>query len=196
MSAEIDIPQTMMAFFNKSAGTWFIQRTVHHFTAAAKDQSGASNLSVTVLTSADPRIIEICQSQNIDPSTTQGGASFIWQDNRDTQAPNPNQAAILVDLPNPDGRSGKLLRNQGYVEQIPVISRYWFGQDGILTINTDYDNNQGQERCWFITDYFRVRASTVRNNNGVYIMTYSSERKCLSDAELQQMADRHRPATS
>jgi len=95
--------------------------------------------------------------------------------------------AILVDVPDDEtGRSGKLLRNQGYVEKIPVISRYWFGDDGILTIDTDYDNNQGQERCWFITNDFRVRVSTIRMMNGVYLMTYCSERRYLSDANLSQ----------
>jgi hypothetical protein len=188
MSAEIGIPQTMMEFFLKSTGTWFTQRTVHHFTAAAKDQSGESNLSVEVLGAKDPRILEICATQGIAADRAQGGASFLWQDNQDKNPPNPEQAAILVDVPNDEGgRSGRLFRNQGYVEKIPVVSRYWFGQDGILTINTDYDNNQGQERCWFVTDYFRVRVSTVRSTNGVYMMTYCSERKCIDNAELEAM---------
>ena len=83
------------------------------------------------------------------------------------------------------------MRNQGYVERIPVVSRYWFGDDGILTIDTEYDNNQGQERCWFITDDFRVRASTVRMNNGVYLMTYCSERRCVGEADLEAMLQRN-----
>ena len=78
---------------------------------------------------------------------------------------------------------------QGYVEMIPVVSRYWFGQDGILTIDTDYENNQGQERCWFITDDFRVRVSTVRMMNGVYLMTYCSERRWVTEADLTKMLE-------
>jgi len=107
--------------------------------------------------------------------------------------PNPNYAAVLVDVPDDHtGRSGKLIRDKGYVDGLPVVSRYWFGEDGILTINTDYDNNQGQERCWFLTDDFRVRVSTVQMLNGVSLMAYCSERRCVSPEELEKMASGHK----
>lgn len=180
-------PVTMMDFFRKSQGVWFTQRTVHHFDAVT-DESGESKLHVQVVEPNDERVRLICTSQGIDPALAAGGASFMWQAHQENQQPNPDQAAVLVDVPDDaTGCSGKLLRNQGYVEKIPVISRYWFGQDGILTIDTDYDNNQGQERCWFITDDFRVRVSTVRMMNGVYLMTYCSERRCISESDLAEM---------
>jgi hypothetical protein len=68
-----------------------------------------------------------------------------------------------------------------------VVSRYRFASDGVLTIDTDYENNQGQERCWFIRDDFRVRVSTVRMMNGVNLMTYCSERRCVSPDVLEEM---------
>ncbi|AFZ20415.1 phycobiliprotein lyase [Allocoleopsis franciscana] len=180
-------PITMMDFFHKSEGVWFTQRTVHHFDTVA-DESGESKLHVQVLKPDDPRIQTICELQGIDPAIAAGGASFMWQAHQDNQEPNPDQAAVLIDVPDDEtGRSGKLLRNQGYVEKIPVVSRYWFGKDGILTIDTDYESNQGQERGWFITDDFRVRVSTVRMMNGVYLMTYCSERRCVSEADLAAM---------
>jgi len=178
-------PMTMMDFFRKSEGVWFIQRTVHHFDMVA-DESGESKIHVQVVSQSDPRIKSICEPQEIDAAIAAGGASFMWQAHEENgKEPDPDKAAVLVDVPDDQtGRSGKLLRNQGYVERNPVISRYWFGQDGILTIDTEYDNNQGQERCWFITDDFRVRASTIRMMNGVYLMTYCSERRCVSDTDL------------
>lgn len=180
-------PMTMMDFFHKSEGVWFTQRTVHHFDAVA-DESGESKLHVQVVAPNDPRIQLICESQGLDPALAVGGASFMWQPHEAHEEPNPDQAAVLVDVPDDEtGRSGKLLRNQGYVEKIPVVSRYWFGKDGILTIDTDYENNQGQERCWFMTDDFRVRVSTVRMLNGVYLMTYCSERRCVAATDLAKM---------
>jgi len=180
-------PMTMMDFFRKSEGTWFTQRTVHHFDEVV-DESGESKLYVKMVEDHDPRIQKICISQGIDPAIAAGGASFMWQEHKDTQAPNPDQAAVLVDVPDGGtGQSGKLLRNQGYVEKIPVVSRYWFGQDGVLTIDTDYETHQGQERCWFMTDDFRVRVSTVRMLNGVYLMTYCSERRWVSEGDLSRM---------
>ncbi|MGI0484119.1 phycobiliprotein lyase [Pantanalinema rosaneae CENA516] len=180
-------PMTMMDFFRKSAGIWFTQRTVHHFDAVT-DESGESKLYVQVVDASDSRIKSICELQGIDPTIAAGGASFMWQPHEAEQPPDADHAAVLVDIPDDETRqSGKLLRNQGYVEKIPVVSRYWFGKDGILTIDTDYENNQGQERCWFITDDFRVRVSTVRMLNGIYLMTYCSERRYVTDADLAAM---------
>jgi CpeS-like protein len=174
-------PMNMMDFFRKSEGTWFTQRAVHHFDVVA-DESGESN----------SRVQQVCDLQGIDSAQAVGGASFAWQDNLDEHPPNDQYAAILIDIPDDEtGLSGKLLRNQGYVESIPTICRYWFGQDGILTIDTDYEKNQGQERCWFITDDFRVRVSTVRMMNGVNLMAYCSERRCVSPDALEQMVRYH-----
>ena len=184
-------PMNMMDFFRKSQGKWFIERTIHHFDVMA-DESGQSNLIIKVIEKDDPKVEQVCKMPEINPSKAMGGASFSWQANLDDKEPNSDYAAILIDLPDDEtGMSGKLLRNQGYVESIPVVSRYWFGQDGVLTIDTDYENNQGQERCWFITDDFRVRVSTVKMMNGVNLMTYCSERRCLSPARLEEMIQKN-----
>jgi hypothetical protein len=181
---------TMMAFFRKSEGTWFTQRTVHHFDVVA-DESGESNLIVVVVEASDQRVIDICKSQGLDPSLAAGGASFSWQANLSESAP-PSSAAVLVDIPDDEtGRSGKLVRDRGYVETIPVVSRYWFGRDGVLTIDTDYETNQGQERCWFLTDDFRVRVSTARMMDGVSLMTYCSEKRFFSPADVATLAAKH-----
>lgn len=183
---------TMMDFFRKSKGTWFSQRTVHHFDSV-DDESGESNLIVQVLTRDNPRVIEVCQNQGVNPEAVAGGASFMWQDTLDDREPNPNYAAILVDLPDSEmGQSGKFLRNRGYVEGIPVVCRYQFAPDGVLTIETEYERNQGQERCWFITDDFRIRVSTVRMVSGVNLMTYCSERRCVSSETLEEMMQKNR----
>ena len=180
-------PMRMMDFFRKSEGTWFTERSVHHFDNVA-DESGQSNLIIKVIEKEESKVQQVCELQAIDPVRAMGGASFSWQSNLDDSQPNADYAAILIDIPDDDsGLSGKIIRDRGYVEGIPVISRYWFGKDGILTIDTDYENNQGQERCWFITDDFRVRVSTVRMMNGVNLMTYCSERRCISPEVLEQM---------
>lgn len=184
-------PMTMMDFFRKSEGTWFTQRSVHHFDLVA-DESGESNLIVQLVPKTDPRVKLACEEQGFDPGLAQGGASFTWQANLDEHPPNLDYAAVLIDLPDDESRrTGKLIRDRGYIEKMPVISRYWFGQDGILTIDTEYDNNQGQERCWFLTDDFRVRVSTVRLINGVNLMAYCSERRCVSPETLTELMQRN-----
>lgn len=185
-------PMTMMDFFRKSEGVWFTQRTVHNFDTSA-DESGESNVIIDVLATDDPRILEVCQEQNIKPDSVSGGASFMWQDNLDDTAPNQNYAALLIDIPDPaNPRRGKFLRNRGYVEGIPVIGVYHFADDGVLTIETEYETNQGQERSWFINDHFRVRIMTVQMVNGVKQMAYCSERRCVSDSILEKMVEQNR----
>lgn len=187
----LNVPTNMMEFFRKSEGKWYTERSVHHFDVVA-DESGESNLIVKVIEADDPRVKQACELQGIDPAQARGGGSFSWQDNLEEKEPNPNYAAVLIDVPDDaTGRSGKLIRDKGYVSGLPVISRYWFGEDGILTINTDYDNNQGQERCWFLTDDFRVRVSTIQMLNGVSLMAYCSERRCVSPEDLKKMAQSH-----
>jgi CpeS-like protein len=186
-------PMNMMDFFRKSEGVWFIQRTIHNFDTAAADESGESNVIIDVLSTDDPRVLEVCQQQNVDPTLVSGGCSFMWQDNLDDAVPNQNYAAILVDVPNPNNpKRGKFLRNRGYVEGIPVIGVYNFADDGVLTIETEYETNQGQERCWFINDHFRVRVMTVQMINGVKQMAYCSERRCVSHSVLEEMLEHNR----
>jgi CpeS-like protein len=180
------VPMTMMDFFRKSAGSWFSQREVHHYDLL-NNETTESNLIIQVVERDDRRVAEICQAQQIDPSLAMGGGAFLWQQDLDDEAPNPDYAAVLIDVPDDaTGRSGKLIRNKGYVETAPVICRYWFGQDGILTIDTEYENNQGQERCWFVTDDFRIRVSTVKLMDGVQLSTYSSERRCVAPDRLTE----------
>lgn len=185
---------TMMDFFHKSEGVWYSQRTVHHFDTTA-EQSGDSNIIISILDKDDSRIQKVCIDQNIDPELAVGGATFQWQDNLDDPNPNPDWAAILVDIPNQENSSqGRFLRNKGYVEGIPVVCKYNFAPDGVLSIDTEYEKNQGSERCWFITDNFRVRVSSVKMMNGVNLMTYSSERRCISEDTLEQMAAQYTTA--
>jgi hypothetical protein len=182
---------TMMDFFRKSEGVWFSQRTVHRFDSAG-DESGESNLIIKVLDPDDRRVLEVCQAQGVDPILASGGASFQWQGNLSKKEPDPNYEAILVDIPNPQNlRAGKFLRNQGYVEGIPVLGVYHFAEAGVLTIETEYERNQGQERCWFVTNDFRVRVSTVKIINGVNLMTYCSERRCVSPAFLEELIEQN-----
>lgn len=189
-------PMTMMDFFRKSEGIWFSQREVHHFDSVA-NESGESNLIIKVLEKNDPNVLQVCSEQGVNPSLIAGGASFMWQGNTKDGEPNPNYAATLVDIPDSQNpRYGKFLRNQGYVEGIPVVGIYHFAEDGVLTINTEYEKNQGQERCWFITDNFRVRVSTVKLMNGVNLMTYCSERRCILPSQLDEMIERNRQRAS
>lgn len=135
-------PMTMMDFFRKSEGVWFSQRSVHHFDNT-NHEFAESNLIIQVIEKHDPRLITVCEQQNIDPNLVAGGACFSWQDNDKDGDPNPNYAAILADIPRTENsRQGKFLRDKGYVEGIPVVGIYHFAEDGVLTIDTEYEKTK------------------------------------------------------
>ena len=177
----------MMDFFRKSEGMWLIQRNVHHFDTVA-DESGVSNLIVKAIAPDDPRVQAACDLHGLHLNQAKGGGSFIWQDNLEDEPPNEDYAAVLIDIPDHNTlQRGQLIRDRGYINKKPVISQYWFGEDGILTINTEYDTKQGQERAWFLNEDFRIRVSSVRMMNGVNLTTYCSERRCISPETLETL---------
>jgi hypothetical protein len=66
-----------MGFFKQSEGEWRSQRSTHHL-AFRQAEIGDSNIQVTTLTAEDPRIIEICEIHEVDPSKAAGGAYVTW----------------------------------------------------------------------------------------------------------------------
>ena len=177
-------PLRMDAFFAKSAGTWLSQRAVHHFDAA-EDESGESNLIVSLLPHEDASVARVCEQLGLPLAAATCGARFNWQDTFRQGPPDEKYSAVLVDLPDTDNPlRGRLMRDVGYVEARPVISRYQFSCDGVLSIHTDYDRNTGVERCWFINDDVRVRVGSVRLMDGPSLMSYCTEIRCSPDADF------------
>ena len=184
-------PLNMMDFFRKSQGTWFIQRNVHHFDAVA-DESGESNIIIKVVEHDDPRVFKACQLHGLDLDQATGGGSFLWQDNLDDAPPNEDYAAVLIDVPDDSLSSGKLIRDRGYINKKPVISNYHFGNDGILTIDTQYNDKVGQERAWLLNDNFRIRVSSIRMMDGTNLTSFCSERRCWQDSALEELINQNK----
>ena len=176
----------MADFLRFSAGTWLSVRSVHHFDFSP-DQSGDSNLIITILDREDEAVQRVCQQQHVTASHATVGARFYWQGTHRQGPPDERYAAVLVDLPEADGNHGRLVRDTGYVETRPVVSTYRFDADGVVTIHTDYDRNVGTERCWFLNEDVRVRVGTVQLMDGPNLVSYATETRCASMAELEQL---------
>ena len=180
-------PMTMRAFFNASAGMWLIRRVVHHFDHQ-DDEAGDSNLIIEPFGLDDPIVQRICDTLNTSVDLAAGGSRFWWQSNLKVSETSDDNAAVVIDLPNPNNpREGLLLRDKGYVEKLPVTSRYVFSDDGLLSITTRYSTNVGVERCWFVSDDVRFRASSVQLLDGVSMATYCTEIRCHSDIEASKL---------
>ena len=176
----------MADFLRFSAGTWLSVRSVHHFDFSP-DQSGDSNLIITILDRDDEVVQRVCRQQHVASSSATVGARFFWQSTHKQGPADERYAAVLVDLPGPNAGHGRLVRDTGYVETRPVVSQYHFDANGVVTIHTDYDRNVGTERCWFLNEDVRVRVGTVQLMNGPNLVSYATETRCTPLVELEQL---------
>jgi hypothetical protein len=167
-----------MQFFQKSAGTWRSQRTTHHL-AFKRAEMGGSEIQVDPLDKDHPDIVALCEMHQVDPSLAIGGADVRWAgtmqwDREDGEIHEGKTCFALV----PDdetGRSGKMLRELGYAEIVPVVGRYEMDTEDGLVLITEYETMSSRERFWFANDRTRVRTSTVKRFGGFSSATFCSE---------------------
>lgn len=172
------VPSDAMEFFQQSAGTWQSQRTTHHL-PFRRAELGGSEICVETLAADDPRVVEICQMHDIDPEAASGGA-FVrwngmmqWDREQDENHAGSTVFAIVPDADNP--RQGKMLRERGYAEKVPVAGRYELDNDGGMLLITEYETMSSIERFWFPSPGVRMRTSTVKRFGGFNTATFCTE---------------------
>lgn len=174
-----------LEFFQKSAGLWRSQRTTHHL-AFKRAEKGGSEIRVEALDQHHPKIIEVCQMHEIDPALAIGGAyvnwhgTMQWDRNEDEQHEGETVFALVPD--DETGRVGRLLRERGYAEIVPVVGHYEMDEENGLTLITEYETMSSRERFWFANDYTRVRTSTVKRFGGFSTATFCTETRISEGA--------------
>ncbi|NJO78578.1 MAG: phycobiliprotein lyase [Cyanobacteria bacterium RM1_2_2] len=174
-------------FFQQSAGQWRSLRTTHHL-AFRRTEKGESEISVEALAADHPKVIEICQLHQIDPTTAIGGAfvqwagTMAWDKNEDENHTGSTVFALVPD----DGahRRGKMLRERGYAEIVPVVGQFHMDdQDGLILV-TEYETMSSVERFWFASPSLRLRTSTVKRFGGFSTATFCTEFRVDPDTQL------------
>jgi hypothetical protein len=176
-----------MEFFQQSAGKWKSQRTTHHL-PFRRAESGDSAIFVESLGADNPKIVEICQMHEIDPSTSVGGAFVSWDGSMawDRETENHQGTTIFALIPNPENpRQGKLLRERGYAEIVPVAGEYELDDEDGLILITEYETMSVYERFWFISPSVRLRSSTVKRFGGFNTATFCAEVRVAEERETQ-----------
>jgi hypothetical protein len=186
----MDKIQDAMEFFQHSAGKWKSQRTTHHL-PFRRAESGGSDISVEFLEASDSRIAEICQMHDVDSNLAIGGAFVSWdgsmawdKDNEDHKG--TTVFALIPETDNP--RKGKLLRERGYAEIVPVAGLYEMDSEDGLVLITEYETMTIYERFWFINSNLRLRSSTVQRFGGFNTATFCAEARVLEDAVKSEEA--------
>jgi hypothetical protein len=180
----------VMEFFQNSAGRWKSKRITHHL-AFRRSEMGESEIEVKALAAADPEIIELCKSHQVDPSLAVGGCCVTWAASMgwDQEGENHEGKTVFALVPDPEKpHSGQLLRDRGYAEIVSVIGHYQMDNDGGLVLTTEYDIMSSVERFWFPSDNVRVRSSTVKRMGGFSTATFCTETRWLSGSNTDTVA--------
>jgi hypothetical protein len=166
---------TISDFFQHRAGTWASQRTSHHL-IIKKSESGKSEIKVEFLASDTADVATLCQEYDFDPSLAICGAKVTWDGSMewDKDSEKHQGSTIIVAIAEGENiQSGKLLRQQGYAEKTPVVGRYVMGEDGVLSLITEYGTLYSEEKLWFPRPNVCMRAGiTIGMSN---VASYCTE---------------------
>ncbi len=167
-----------MQFFQLSAGRWKSARTTHHL-AFKRSEFGESEIQVETLTADDPEIINLCQMHDIDPALSIGGSrvrwlgTMAWDREGEENHEGKTIFAIVPDAGNP--RAGRLLRERGYAEIVPVVGQFHLDEEDGLVLTTEYETMSSIERFWFNGENLRMRTSTVKRFGGFSTASFCVE---------------------
>ena len=180
-----------MQFFRLSAGRWKSSRTTHHL-AFKRSELGESDILVETLGADDPEIIALCQMHEIDPSLSIGGSrvrwlgTMAWDREDEENHEGKTVFAIVPDADNP--RKGRLLRERGYAEIVPVVGQFHMDEEDGLVLTTEYETMSSIERFWFPSPSLRLRTSTVKRFGGFNTASFCAETR-LEDASVDNTSD-------
>ena len=172
-------------FFKLSSGQWRSQRTTHHL-PFRRAESGNSDISVEFLSGDDPKIAAICEMHKEDPANAIGGAFVSWDGSMAWDKENEDHKGTTVFALIPDEsdpRKGKLLRERGYAEIVPVAGEYAMDESDALVLITEYETMSIIERFWFVNPDLRLRSSTVKRFGGFNTATFCAESRAVKAAE-------------
>jgi hypothetical protein len=87
--------------------------------------------------------------------------------------------AIVPDAEDP--KKGKMLRERGYAEIMPVAGEYIVDEDGALILITEYETMSSVERFWFASPNVRMRTSTVKRFGGYSTASFCTETRATTE---------------
>ncbi|WP_051039808.1 phycobiliprotein lyase [Synechococcus sp. PCC 7336] len=174
-----------MEFFQLSAGKWRSNRITHHL-AFRRAETGDLEVEVSTLPADDPDVLELCQLHQFDPDTALGGCRVCWGGKMawDKEGAEDHQGSTVMVLVAEDetGRKGRLLREQGYAEKMPVAGHFQMDDEDGLVLTTEYETMSAVERFSFASDDLRLRTSTVKRYGGFSTASLCVETRIVEEA--------------
>ena len=148
-------------------------------------ESGNSDINVEFLDADNEKIKAICEMHAQDVKQTIGGAYVSWDGSMAWDKENEDHKGTTVFALIPEGdnlRKGKLLRERGYAEIVPVAGEYEMDAEDGLILVTEYETMSIIERFWFVNPNLRLRSSTVKRFGGFNTATFCTESRIVETA--------------
>tara|TARA_Y100001968_G_C19061464_1_gene573981 strand:+ start:81 stop:614 length:534 start_codon:yes stop_codon:yes gene_type:complete len=170
-------------FFLKSVGEWNSMRSGHSL-AFQEFEEIRSKVKISRTKENDYRVNKLLKDNLLTGIEVQNAFLINWQaksewDHENTKK-NSSGESLLIPL-EISKNEGKILRSQGYTEDIQLISLYKILDDGTLVISSNYNQISTEERIWFVSNNVRSRSSVTRSIESQAILqtSYASEVRCM-----------------
>jgi CpeS-like protein len=166
----------IQAFFQLCDGKWVSQRTTHQL-IEQNNQSARSDLWGEMLEASHSDVMALCQQTNVDISLVQCGLRLRWSEVAEAYQskfkPKNEGSVVLVAIASNASDAGQLLRslNSGSA----VKGTYSMGADEALTLRFEEAGANSEERIWFASPNLRLRSSSVKKDDIVFMTTFCSE---------------------
>jgi phycoerythrin-associated linker protein len=165
-------------FVANSIGHWRSQRSAHHL-AFGHFEAIQSEIDIVALSLDDPAVIDLCKTYQVDLQSVVSPFRMSWEGQSDWEDSEiVKGTCVLVPVPNPSQpNQGKLLRDQGYAEEMAAAGDYTLTEDGTFVLVTPYERAAAEEKIWFVNPNVRCRVSLIKTSAGTGVVTasFSSE---------------------
>lgn len=89
---------------------------------------------------------------------------------------NHKGSTVFAIVPEPENpRKGRMLRERGYAEIVPVVGLFEMDNEDGLNLITEYETMSSIERFWFPSPNLRMRSSSVKRFGGFNTSTFCTE---------------------
>ena len=160
-------------FFQHSVGKWVSQRTSHHL-AQNQSQGAKADLMIESLSSTHPTLIQLCQQQGVDP-TSAVGLQVSWSNSiAEGSTKSESGSSLLIAIPDAaQPHQGQIISRINNTQ--PILGHYAIGSDEVLTLTSEADRIQSEERVWFASENFRLRTNVIKRNGSANLAAFCSE---------------------
>lgn len=131
-----------------------------------------------VLERDDEQIVKLLVDNDIPADAAQGGCYVTWKATMawDQEGENHEGSTVFALVPDEDDkRRGRIVRDRGYAEIVPIAGTYYLDAEDALCLETPYDGGAVEERFFFQGPDLLHRVSTVKRFGGLSSATFATE---------------------